>query len=71
MSNNKTVVMCPYCKTYWSGISQENNYVITEYGLTNLNSAVECLTCGRYYIPSVTACEMYDFVADNFMKVKG
>ena len=71
MLNNKTVVACPFCKTYWSGATLKDNHVLTEYGVTNLNSAIQCLTCGRYYIPINTACEMYDFVADNFMKVKG
>lgn len=71
MLKNKTVVMCPHCKTYWSGITIADNYVLTEYGITDLSLTSKCLNCGEYYIPSNTACEMYDFVADNFMKVKG
>lgn len=71
MLKNKIVVKCPFCNTYWSGISVSDNIVMTNYGTTYLDTLVKCLTCGENYIPNNTSYEMYDFVADNFMKVKG
>ena len=71
MLKNKIVVKCPYCNTYWSGISVGEDIAVTNYGITYLDATVKCLTCGGDYIPSNTSYEMYDFVADNFMKVKG
>lgn len=71
MNDCKTVVKCPNCGNFWSGETLSDNCISTNFGVIDNNKCVNCLVCGAYYKPIDNSIVMYDFVADNFMSVKG